>query len=247
VLAGATTTPVGLRIEPSHCTTEPAGTEVSILVEILPSVVVVPAANAVMIVPEAVTWDPTTGFGTDPGGATTTPVGLRMEPSRCTIDPGTTDVSKLLSIAPSVVVVPALAPEIIFPDAVICDPSIGFGTVPLGATNTPVGLTIEPSYCTTDPGGTEVNRLVEITPSVVVVPAASAVMIVPEAVTWDPSTGFGTDPGGATTTPVGLIMEPSLRTDDPGGTELNRLVEMAPRVAVVPATDPEITVPDAVI
>jgi hypothetical protein len=232
VLAGATITPVGLIIEPFAITIEPAGTKGNRLAEIFPSVVVVPAVTPLMIVPEAVTWDPTTGSGTVPGGATITPVGLIIEPSPRTDDPGGTDVSKLLSMAPSVVVVPAANPEIIVPDAVICDPSSPNGSVPLGATITPVGLIIEPSDCTDEPAGTEVNKLVEILPSVVVVPAATAEITVPEAVTWDPTTGLGTDPAGATTTPVGLIMEPSPRTDDPGGTDVSKFCEMVPSVVV---------------
>jgi hypothetical protein len=183
VLGGATITPVGLIIEPSACTTEPAGTDVNILVEMAPSVVVVPASDADIIFPDAVIWDPATGSGTVPAGATTTPVGLTIEPSSCTIDPGGTDVNKLLSIAPSVVVVPSPKGATIVPEAVTCDPSTANGTVPLGASITPVALIIEPSPFTIDPAGIEANLLVEILPSVVVVPAASAEITVPEAVT----------------------------------------------------------------
>jgi hypothetical protein len=248
VLGGATNTPVGLTIEPSRCTIEPAGIYDSRLVEILPSVVVVPAASAVITVPDAVIWDPTTGSGTVPGGATTTPVGLTIEPSPRTDEPGGTDVSKSCEMAPSVSVVPATDPEIIFPEAVIWEPpGTVSGTVPLGATNTPVGLTIEPSSCTTDPGGTYLSKLVEIAPSVVVVPAANAEMIVPEAVTCDPTSFLSTVLAGATITPVGLIIEPSCNTIEPAGTEVNILVEIFPSVVVVPAADPDIMFPDAVI
>ena len=110
-------------------------------------------------------------------------MGLTIEPSDCTDDPGGTDLSKLVEIAPSVVVVPAASAEMIVPDAVICDPTSVLLTVLAGATITPVGLIIEPSPFTIEPAGTKGNRLAEIFPSVVVVPAVTPLMIVPEAVT----------------------------------------------------------------
>jgi hypothetical protein len=199
-----------------------------------------------MIVPEAVICDPTTGSGTDPAGATITPVGLTIEPSNCTTDPGTTDVNKLLSIAPSVVVVPAAKGEMSVPEAVTWDPASVLLTVLAGATITPVGLIIEPSLFTIEPAGIEVNILVEILPSVVVVPAAAAEITVPEAVICDPTTGLGTVPAGATITPVGLTIEPSRCTIDPGTTDVSKLLSIAPSVVVVPATVPEIIFPEAV-
>jgi hypothetical protein len=43
-----------------------------------------------IIVPDVVTCEPTTGFGTLPGGATRAPVIATIEPSACTIEPGGT-------------------------------------------------------------------------------------------------------------------------------------------------------------
>jgi hypothetical protein len=71
-------------------------------------------------------------------------------------------------------------------------------------------------------------------------------MIAPDALTWDPATGFGTVPGGARRIPVGVVIEPFDCTIDPGGTELRRLVDILPSVVVVPATVPEIIVPELV-
>jgi hypothetical protein len=66
----------------------------------------------------------------------------------------------------------------------------------------------------------------DITPSVVVVPAKVPEIIAPETLTWEPTTGFLTVPGGASTTPVGLVIEPFACTVDPGGIEVRRLVEI---------------------
>jgi hypothetical protein len=108
-----------------------------------------------------------------------------------------------------------------------------------------VGLVIEPSDCTVEPGGTELIRLVDILPSVVVVPATAPEIIAPELVTWEPATGLGTVPGGAITIPVGLVIEPFDCTIDPGGIELRTLVDIWPRVVVVPAAKAEMIAPEA--
>ena len=115
-----------------------------------------------MIAPEALIWEPATGLGTVPGGATTIPVGLTTEPSDRTLEPAGIELRVALDIRPRVVVVPATRALIIPPDALTWEPATGFFTVPTGAPTMPVGLIIEPFACTVDPGGIEVRRLVDI-------------------------------------------------------------------------------------
>jgi len=150
----ATTIPVGLIIEPFDCITDPGGIEARIPVEIEPRVIVDAKKPAGRIAPEAVTTDPATGFLIVDAGTTTTPVGLMIEPFACMMDPGGTDARRFVEIEPRGLIGAMFAPEIIVPEAVIIEPATASGTVSLGATTIPVGLTIEPSDCTTDPAGT---------------------------------------------------------------------------------------------
>ena len=110
-----------------------------------------------------------------------------------------------------------LADEIIEPETVIWAPANDLETESAGATVIPSGLTIEPLDCTMEPAGIYPSILVEICPKIGVGSNPADEIIVPEAVTCEPATGFFTVPAGATLTPVGLTTEPSACTIEPAG------------------------------
>jgi hypothetical protein len=102
-------------------------------------------------------------------------------------------------------------------------------TVPIGATMIPVRVLIEPSGCTEEPAGTFAITSGATVPRVVVCSTKLADIILPEAVTTLPGTGFLTVFAGATSNPKLSLIEPSSCTTEFGGIVLPTIVEMRPR------------------
>ena len=96
------------------------------------------------IAPEAAIIEPATGFGIVRLSATLIPIGFKIEPSLCTIDPGTTVLRIESGILPSVVIFGNISEFKISPDLWIIEPA-GTFVVAGSATFSPAGLVIEPS------------------------------------------------------------------------------------------------------
>jgi hypothetical protein len=105
------------------------------------------------------------------------------------IEPAITVARRLVEMRASVVIGSCrFVFDIIEPDAVIWDPATAFGTEPAGATVIPIGLTMEPFDCTTEPAGTFLSIFGSvICPSVVVGVRPTVEIIVPDAVTSEPA------------------------------------------------------------
>ena len=141
--------------------------------------------------------------------------------------------SILVDIRPKVVVGGNPTPDIIAPDAVICEPSIASVTVPAGATIIPVCDTIEPSASTTEPAGTFASNAGSVScPRVVVVSKLAIDIIAPFDITWAPAKAALPAFAGATVIPKGFIIEPSDCIIEPAVTVVSKLVEMRPSVVV---------------
>ena len=98
------------------------------------------------------------------------------------------------------------------------EPAGIFVTDPGPAICTPRGLVTDPSVLMTEPAGGRPPRNVgETVPIVVVGITLDADITVPFAVIIEPATGLAIEPAGATTTPVGLVTDPSAFTTELAG------------------------------